>query len=47
MQDYVSMVLLWFATEQQKPTAEHTLHNETFEKLARIEDVLDKVLTAK
>ena len=47
MQDYVSMVLLWFATEQQKPTAEHTLHNETLEKLARIEDVLDRVLTAK
>ncbi|MBA2762775.1 MAG: cell division protein ZapA [Segetibacter sp.] len=44
MQDYVSMVLLWFATEQQKPTPEQTLQTESLEKLNRIEEVLDKVL---
>src|SRR5688572_26956480 len=47
MQYYASMVLLWFATEQQKPTVQHTLHNQSLEKLTRLEDVLDKVLTAK
>lgn len=44
MQDYVSMVLLWFATEQQKPTPEQTLQTESLEKLNRIEEMLDKVL---
>ncbi|MEJ7828239.1 MAG: cell division protein ZapA [Segetibacter sp.] len=44
MQDYVSMVLLWFATEQQKPTPEQTLQTESSEKLNRIEEMLDKVL---
>jgi cell division protein ZapA len=44
MQDYVSMVLLWFATEQQKPSPEQTLQTESLEKLNRIEDMLDKVL---
>ncbi|MBA4141077.1 MAG: cell division protein ZapA [Segetibacter sp.] len=44
MQDYVSMVLLWFATEQQKPTPEQTLQTESLTKLNRIEDMLDKVL---
>ncbi len=44
MQDYVSMVLLWFATEQQKPTPEQTLQTESLEKLSHIEDMLDKVL---
>jgi cell division protein ZapA (FtsZ GTPase activity inhibitor) len=47
MQDYVSMVLLWFATEQQKPTPEQTLQTESLEKLNRIEDMLDKVLAVK
>lgn len=47
MQDYVSMVLLWFATEQQKPTPQQTLQTESLEKLTRIEDMLDKVLAVK
>ncbi len=47
MQDYVSMVLLWFATEQQKPTPQQTLQTESLEKLSRIEDMLDKVLAVK
>src|SRR3954449_5865367 len=45
MQDYISMVLLWFATEQIKPG-----HNvvadteETVKKLNGIEAMLDKLL---
>lgn len=46
MQDYVSMVLLWFATEQQKPTIQQTLHAESLEKLTRIESILDKALAS-
>jgi cell division protein ZapA len=43
MQDYVSMVLLWFATEQQKPMiSAHTTDDQ--QKLQRIEDLLDKAL---
>jgi cell division protein ZapA (FtsZ GTPase activity inhibitor) len=45
MQDYVSMVLLWFATEQQKPSPELTSQNESVEKLKRLEENLDKVLS--
>ena len=43
MQDYVSMVLLWFATEQTKPalSASNAADNE---KLKRLEDILDKAL---
>lgn len=45
MQDYVAMVLLWFATEQQKPTPEMTLQTGSFEKLDKIEELLNKVVT--
>jgi cell division protein ZapA len=45
MQDYVSMVLLWFATEQKKPLPEQAAHAESLEKLNRIEDILDKALS--
>jgi cell division protein ZapA len=45
MQDYVSMVLLWFATEQQKPSSNvHSVEDE--QKLNRIETLLDKALEA-
>jgi cell division protein ZapA (FtsZ GTPase activity inhibitor) len=47
MQDYVSMVLLWYATEQQKPTAEQALQTENLEKLKHLEESLDKVLSAE
>ena len=43
MQDYVSMVLLWFATEQQKPALAATTSGD-HEKLKKIEDLIDKVL---
>ncbi len=43
MQDYVSMVLLWYATEQQKPTLEQIFEIGSKEKLNKIEYLLDKV----
>ncbi|HEX8334751.1 MAG TPA: cell division protein ZapA [Segetibacter sp.] len=46
MQDYVSMVLLWFATEQTKPNINQNSTGDQ-EKLQRIEDILDKALGAK
>ena len=43
MQDYVSMVLLWFATEQQKPAiADDGTIPEN--KLQRLEELLDRAL---
>jgi cell division protein ZapA len=47
MQDYVSMVLLWFATEQQKPTPLEIEAMDRQEKLNKIEDLLNKALSAK
>ena len=47
MQDYVSMVLLWYATEQQKPTPELTSQLESQEKLNRLEELLDRSLGVK
>lgn len=45
MQDYISMVLLWFATEQVKP-GHHvvTEAEDTKKHLQHIEDLLDKLL---
>lgn len=47
MQDYVSMVLLWYATEQQKPSPEIALESESQEKLNKLEDLLDKAIASK
>ncbi len=47
MQDYVSMVLLWYATEQQKPTPEQISETGSREKLNKIEHLLDKTLSPK
>lgn len=44
MQDYVSMVLLWFATEQQKPMKASELSEENLQEMQKIEDLLDKAL---
>lgn len=44
MQDYVSMVLLWFATEQQKPSSAETSTTEDKEKLQKLEEMVDKAL---
>jgi|SRR4051812_2324177 hypothetical protein len=47
MQDYVSMVLLWYATEQQRPSPEVTSQNESADKLNKLEDLLNKALAIK
>ena len=44
MQDYVSMVLLWYATEQEKPSKQEAVTTENNEKLKKIEQLLDKAL---
>ena len=44
MQDYVSMVLLWFATEQNKSGIELVKWEEASQKLATLERQLDKAL---
>ena len=47
MQDYVSMVLLWFATEQTKPTSDILQQQETATKLTSLETLLDKMLSER
>lgn len=44
MQDYVSMVLLWFATEQNQSGIELVKWQETSQKLASLERQLDRAL---
>jgi len=44
MQDYVSMALLWFATEQNKTGEAMISIQETEQKLASFEKHLDKML---
>jgi len=44
MQDYVAMVLLWFATEVKKPLPEMLEAEAISEKLNQIEQQLNKVL---
>ena len=44
MQDYVSMVLLWFATEMQKPTSAGWLSQENEIEINKLEQMIDKAL---
>ncbi len=44
MQDYVSMVLLWFATEQQKPMNASEISEENLQEIKKLEELLDKAL---
>eukprot|EP01136_Pigoraptor_vietnamica_P004810 Opistho-1_new@35580 len=44
MQDYVSMVLLWFATEQNQSGIDHVKWTEASEQLASLEKMVDKAL---
>jgi cell division protein ZapA len=46
MQDYVSMVLLWFATEQTKPPTDIINQQQTLDKLTSLELLLDKALVS-
>ncbi len=44
-QDYVSMVLLWFATEQKHSGIDQVKWAETAQKLSALEKMVDKALT--
>lgn len=44
MQDFISMVLIWYATEQNTFGNEKILLKETVEKLAHFEKMIDKAL---
>jgi len=44
MQDYVSMVLLWFATEQNQSGIDIVKWEEAAEKLVSLEKMVDKAL---
>ena len=44
MQDYVSMVLLWFATEQSQTGIDLVKWDEASAKLASLEKMVDKAL---
>lgn len=45
MQDYVSMVLLWFATEQNQSGIDLVKWDEAAAKLASLEKMVDRALT--
>lgn len=45
MQDYVSMALLWFATEQNQSAIDHVKWTEASTKLASLEKLVDRALT--
>ena len=44
MQDYVSMVLLWFATEQNQSGIDRVKWEEAAAKLASLEKMVDKAI---
>jgi cell division protein ZapA (FtsZ GTPase activity inhibitor) len=44
MQDYIAMVLIWLATEKNKPNADWLKLQASTEQLQTLEDMLDKVL---
>ncbi len=44
MQDYVSMVLLWFATEQNQSGIDHVKWEEAASGLSSLEKLVDKAL---
>ena len=44
MQDYIAMVIMWYATEGQKGAESQPLLNEIGEKFDSIESILDKAL---
>ena len=46
MQDFVSMVLIWFATEQNNRGTEKIRMEETLQKLNSFEDAIEKALKA-
>ncbi|MGN6615871.1 MAG: cell division protein ZapA [Ilyomonas sp.] len=47
MQDYIAMVLIWFATEQIKSNGSLVNNETAMEQLNAIESLLDKTLSGK
>lgn len=47
MQDYIAMVLIWYATEQHAGTAAGIVKDNLSEQLASIEKILDTQLNEK
>lgn len=45
MQDYVAMVLLWFATEQNRSGIDRVKWDEVSSRLRSLEKMVDKALT--
>ena len=45
MQDYVSMVLAWYATQSQASLVQNITDDEVQDELGRMESYLDKILT--
>lgn len=41
MQDYIAMVLLWFATQQKSATASTVIHSEIQQQLDDLEKMVD------
>ena len=44
MQDYVAMVVLWYATQQKAGDSQPLVDNQTAEQLGTIEKLLDRML---
>ena len=44
MQDYVAMVVLWYATQQKAADSQPLVDSQTGEQLQAIEKLLDKML---
>lgn len=44
MQDFISMVLIWFATEQLKNNGETTIIHDTVSRLSQLEEMIDRAL---
>jgi cell division protein ZapA len=44
MQDYVAMVVLWYATQQKAADSQPLIDNQTNEQLQVIEKLLDRML---
>jgi hypothetical protein len=44
MQDYVAMVVLWYATQQKAADSQPLVDNQTSEQLQTIEKLLDRML---
>ena len=44
MQDYIAMVILWYATQQKAAESQPLVDNQTGEQLQAIEKLLDRML---